>query len=290
VDPRQINTGESGKGTVTLDGPAPAGGTKVALSITKAAEYAKIPASVTVPGGESSADFTVTAVAPADDPVYTEVVIAASGSGSSKDYTFVAVPPLRLRSITADKVIYDQAGGEAVVKLNGPAPVGGTLVAVSADPLLRLGEDFITIPYGATEWSDFFGVGPAYTPGTITKPTPVTLKATLDGTTVTWNMTAKPGLVSITADLPGGWDIPDEFTAHITLGGPTDEDMPITSRPAPNDDTLALVGSPVIPKGATTYDFRMKLTGSYRRVADLFLFVAGRKVKFGINFGDTYLE
>jgi len=289
VDPWQINTGESGKGTVTLDGPAPAGGTKVTLSITEAAEYAKIPATVTVPAGESSADFIVTAVAPADDPVYTEVVIAASSGGSTQNHTFVAVPPIRLRSITADKVVYDQAGGWAVVRLNGPVPTGGVRVDVSADSPLWLVDRFVTVPSGATETSVFFHVGQDHTPGTITKPLPTALKATSDGTTVTWNMTAKPGLVSITADLPGGWDIPDEFTARITLGGPADEEMPVTGRPAPNDDTLALVGSPVIPEGATTYDFRMKFTGSYRRVADITLFVAGRKVKFGINFGNVYL-
>src|SRR5919109_5060632 len=48
---------QSSTGTVTLSGPAPAGGAQVTLSSSNGS--ASVPASVTVPGGSSSATFTV---------------------------------------------------------------------------------------------------------------------------------------------------------------------------------------------------------------------------------------
>src|SRR5437773_4081068 len=48
---------QSSTGTVTLSGPAPAGGAQVTLSSSNGA--ASVPSSVTVPAGSSSANFTV---------------------------------------------------------------------------------------------------------------------------------------------------------------------------------------------------------------------------------------
>ncbi|GAB2836533.1 hypothetical protein GCM10022221_39620 [Actinocorallia aurea] len=287
VDPGVIATGETGTGTVTLDGPAPAHGTKVTLAVTHGEAYVRIPETVTVPAGQGSADFAVTGVEPAD-AVHTDVRISASAGGSTEFRLFNVAPPLRLRSFTADKVVYDQMTGYAVLELNGPA-TPGLSVEVTGDAPLRVESSPVSFGFGTREQTVAFQVGQAFTPGTITRAVPVTLKAAGLGTTLTWGLTAAPGLVSMTADLPGGWDIPDEFTTRVTLGGPANEAMRITTRPAPNDDTLGLVDSPVIPAGATTYEFRMRLTGEYRRVADVILFVAGRKVKFGINFGNVYL-
>lgn len=57
--PKRIRKNGSGKGTVTLAGPAPAGGAVVALSSFKP-DVARVPSSVTIPAGQSSAQFTIT--------------------------------------------------------------------------------------------------------------------------------------------------------------------------------------------------------------------------------------
>src|SRR5262249_31185997 len=53
-------------GTVTLTGPAPAGGAVVTLS-SSFATLASVPPNVTVAGGASSANYTITTTAPAQD-------------------------------------------------------------------------------------------------------------------------------------------------------------------------------------------------------------------------------
>jgi hypothetical protein len=59
LSPTTVTGGQSSTGTVTLSGPAPAGGTSVALSSSNPG-VAEPPASVTVLSGASSANFSVT--------------------------------------------------------------------------------------------------------------------------------------------------------------------------------------------------------------------------------------
>ncbi len=58
VNPGTVTGGKTSQGTVILSGPAPTGGAKVSLSDNSTA--ATLPASVTVPAGSSSANFTIT--------------------------------------------------------------------------------------------------------------------------------------------------------------------------------------------------------------------------------------
>ena len=57
LDPANVFGGQSSTGTVTLSGPAPAGGAQVLLSSNNGA--ARVPSSVIVPAGATSATFTV---------------------------------------------------------------------------------------------------------------------------------------------------------------------------------------------------------------------------------------
>lgn len=59
VNPRTVQGGNNTVGTVTLNGPAPAGGALVALQSLNPA-VVQVPASVTVPAGATSAQFTIT--------------------------------------------------------------------------------------------------------------------------------------------------------------------------------------------------------------------------------------
>lgn len=58
VSPARVRGGKPATGTVTLSGPAPAGGTIVALKSNSA--KVTVPAEVTVPAGQTSASFTIT--------------------------------------------------------------------------------------------------------------------------------------------------------------------------------------------------------------------------------------
>ena len=89
VNPAIVAGGQSATGTVTLSGPAPAGGAVVALASTKPAA-ARMPASVTIGVGLVAASFAVTTSAVA---VSTAVDLRASYDGSTKVATLTVMPP-----------------------------------------------------------------------------------------------------------------------------------------------------------------------------------------------------
>lgn len=88
LDPATLVGGSSSLATVTLNGPASAGGAVVALT-SSAPATAAVPASATVPAGASSVTFTVTTTAVA---VSTTVTIAASLGGANASASLTVGP------------------------------------------------------------------------------------------------------------------------------------------------------------------------------------------------------
>ncbi|PYV11686.1 MAG: hypothetical protein DMG23_03555 [Acidobacteria bacterium] len=80
---------QSSTGTVTLNGPAPAGGAQVLLSSSNTGA-ATVPSNVTVPAGATSATFTVST-----SPVSSSTSVAISGSynGSTRTASLTVTPP-----------------------------------------------------------------------------------------------------------------------------------------------------------------------------------------------------
>jgi hypothetical protein len=70
ITPASVSGGTNATGTVFLSSPAPAGGISVTLSTSNAAA-ATVPGIVSVPGGQTSANFTVTTFAVANNTVVT---------------------------------------------------------------------------------------------------------------------------------------------------------------------------------------------------------------------------
>jgi fibro-slime domain-containing protein/RHS repeat-associated protein len=79
LSPSEVTGGAPASGTVSLTGPAPAGGVVVALASNSPA--AGVPASVTVPGGATSASFPVTTQAVS---AITDVAISATLDGTTR--------------------------------------------------------------------------------------------------------------------------------------------------------------------------------------------------------------
>jgi hypothetical protein len=82
LDPANVLGGQSSTGTVTLTGPAPAGGAQVFLSSNNGA--ATVPSSVIVPAGATSASFTVDT---SFVLISTSARISASYNGTSRSAT-----------------------------------------------------------------------------------------------------------------------------------------------------------------------------------------------------------
>ena len=87
ISPSTAPSGSNGTGTVTLQGPAPTGGVLVHLS---SVGTATVPATMTVPAGQSSGTFAVTAHNATYAPSLSTVT--ATAAGSSKQSAFTSNP------------------------------------------------------------------------------------------------------------------------------------------------------------------------------------------------------
>src|SRR2546428_3780296 len=145
VSPPSVIGGNSATGTVTLSGPAPAGGAQVTLSSNSSA--ATVPASVTVPAGATSVTFTVTTSAVAAS---TSATITAVYSGVTRTATLTVLPAiLSSLAVNPSTVTGGVQNAFGTVTLNGPAPAGGAQVALSSsNPSVASVPPSVTVPAG----------------------------------------------------------------------------------------------------------------------------------------------
>jgi hypothetical protein len=158
-DELPLSGGGSGQLTVHLNGVAPLGGAVVALA-SRYSAVASVPPTVTVPGGQSSATFTVTA--PAGRVQLRQTIVTA-------EYNETAAQGILL-TVFADKsspdlytLVVNGVSGGTTTFLGGQtvqatvafipgwtAPPGGAVVALgSSNPALATVPDRVVIPAGA---------------------------------------------------------------------------------------------------------------------------------------------
>ena len=129
VNPSSVVGGSPSTGTVTLTGPAPAGGALVSLSSDNTLA-ATVPSSVTVAAGATSATFAVTT-----SPVSgsTAVTISAVYGGVTRTASLTVTPVAAgLSSLTVNpSSVVGGSPSTGTVTLTGPAPVGGAVVSLS---------------------------------------------------------------------------------------------------------------------------------------------------------------
>jgi hypothetical protein len=178
VSPASVTGGTAVTGTVTLNGPAPVGGAQVALSDNSGAT--SLPASVTVAAGATSATFSIGTSAVADN---TAVTISASYGGATRTASLTVLPAV-LSSLTLNptQVVGGLQGSTGTVTLNGPAPAGGAVVALSSSSGAASVPGSVTIPAGAT--SATFIVNTAI----VVVATNVTITGSYKGTTRSANL------------------------------------------------------------------------------------------------------
>src|SRR5437016_790357 len=188
LNPTSVAGGNSSTGTVTLSGPAPAGGAQVTLSSSNTAA-ATVPSSVTVPAGATSATFTVsTSVVTAS----TAVTISAAYGGATRTASLAVTPapppPPTLASLGLNPT--SVTGGNSstgTVTLSGAAPTGGAQVALSSNNTAAVTvPSSVTVAAGAT--SATFTVS---TSG-VAASTTVTISAAYGGVTRSASLTVAP--------------------------------------------------------------------------------------------------
>jgi hypothetical protein len=147
--------GESVQATVTLSQPAPAGGAVVNLAgvVNNAAVTVRLPSSVTVNEGETSASFTVstaaTTLAGFTRPALVDV--QAAYGDTTQTASLAVAPPLSLTSLgVAPGNVTGGTNATGTVTLSGPAPAGGALVTLSSNNAAAVLPASVLVPAGLT--------------------------------------------------------------------------------------------------------------------------------------------
>lgn len=211
LNPSSVVGGNSSQGTVTIATPAPAGGTVVQLSSTDSV-FAHVPATVTIPFGQTSTNFTVTTTpTPSDE----WLVIRATLEATSVQADFTVLAP-KVQSFTLNPTTV--VGGNVVrgtVTLTGKAPNGGVIVALqSSNTTVATLPGSVTVAAAATTAS--FNI----TTHVVTTDTAITLTATYLDQTVTANLLVTPQGVAAVTVTPNPVVGGNTAQGRVTLGGP----------------------------------------------------------------------
>jgi hypothetical protein len=186
VNPTAVVGGNQSTGTVVLNSVAPGGGVSVALSTDNA--VAGVPASVTIPAGQSSASFAVSTTAVAAS---TTAKITATYNGTSRVTTLTVNPPPAPITVSALALNPTSVNGGSsstgTVTLGAAAPSGGAIVSLSDDSSATSVPASLTVPAGAT--SATFTV----TTTSVAATTTATISAVSGGSTRTAALTVNPG-------------------------------------------------------------------------------------------------
>jgi len=248
LSPTSVSGGTTSTGTVTLSGPAPAGGADVSLSSSNVAA-ATVPATMNIPEGASSGTFTITTLAQTSA---TSATISAAYHGLSKSaaLTVAMTPGVSSISVSPSPL---EGGGSATgyVYLNTAAPTGGAVV------LLASGSGAAIVPASVTIAAGGSSATFAITTTAVTAQTAVTISATYPaGLTATTTLTVLPSPTPLSVTLTptsvmGG----TPATATVTLSGPAPAggaDVTLTSSYV----SVATVPATInIPEGATSGTF-----------------------------------
>ena len=256
VNPASVVGGNSSTGTVTLSGPAPAGGAQVALSSSNTTA-ARTPASVTVAAGASSATFTVSTSAVSAS---TAVTISATYAGVSKTAS-LTVQPATPPAVTLNSLALNPTsvvGGNSstgTVTLSGPAPAGGAQVALSSsNTTVARTPASVTIAAGAS--SATFTVSTSV----VSASTTANISATRGGISKTASLTVKPvpppsptptSLTLSPASVVGG----NGSTGTVTLSGPAPAGGAQIALSSSNTSVARVPASVTVAAGATTATF-----------------------------------
>src|SRR6267378_1975769 len=255
LNPTSVTGGNSSTGTVTLSGPAPAGGAQVVLASNNGA--ASVPSSVAVPAGATTATFVVSTSAVAAS---TTVAISAAYGGvtRSASLTVTPAPPpaptLSSLTLNPTSVIGGVQSSTGTVTLSGPAPAGGAQVALSSNNGAASVPSSVAVPAGAT--SATFPVNTS----AVTASTTVTISASYGGATRSASLTVTPApppaptLSSLTLNPTSVIGGLQSSTGTVTLSAPAPAGGAQVALSS-NNGAASVPSSVAVPAGATSATF-----------------------------------
>src|SRR2546427_8971313 len=255
LKPTSVVGGNSSTGTVTLSGAAPSGGAVVTLSSSNTA-VARVPPSVTVAAGATSATFTVSTSAVATSTTVSISGAYGGGTRSAPPTATPAPPPAPPLSSLSLKPPNAPAGESSTrtVTLSGAAPTGGAGVTLSSNNTTAARvPSSVTVAAGAT--SATFTVSTS----AVAASTTVSISAAYGGVTRSVSLTVTPApppaptLSSLTlspANVFGG----QSSTGTVTLTGPAPAGGAQVFLSS-NNGAARVPSSVIVPAGASSVTF-----------------------------------
>jgi WD40 repeat protein len=146
LSPTTIVGGNVATGTVTLGGPAGAGG--VTVSISSSSSSASVVGTALVATGQTSGTFTITT---AGVSTQTTSKIVASLSGQSQSATLTITPASLALVTVSPTAVLGGAGSTGTVSLSGNAGSGGYIVTLASSNSAATVPKSVTVPAGQSE-------------------------------------------------------------------------------------------------------------------------------------------
>jgi hypothetical protein len=251
LTPASVVGGIPSTATVTLASPAPSVG--VAINVeTSLPLAASVPKSVTIPGGATSASFTVKTF-PVDT---TTAQLIASLDNVFQASAITVTRPAPAPSLSAASVnptsVAAGRSSTGTVTLSAPAPNSGAVVSLSDDSSATTVPTSVTVPAGSSS-ANF-----TITTTAITASTTVTISAVFGGVTRTATLTvtptapAAPSLMSppngatpaqpVTLD----WtNVPNATSYEVQVDDTSTMAAPFVANPVVTAPSVTLTGLPV---------------------------------------------
>ena len=231
---------------VTLSLPAPVGGAVVSLSSTDLA-VASVPASVLVPGGATSATFSITTSAATNA---TTVTISAFYLGITKSAT-LTVSPVAIQSVAfSPSSVTGGVNAQGGITLTAAAPPEGFTIPLSSNlPSAATVPASVTVPAGA---SSAIFTATTY-PQVATRVVQVTASGGATSATLTVQPPQLRSIVFSAAQIPGG--LADGVT--ISLSGKAPAQGIVVTLASSNPAVVPVPTTTTVTGGASTRYFTL---------------------------------
>ena len=264
VSPSNVIGGATATATVGLNYPAPQGGIQVSL-VSDNPSIASVPASVTVPGGSTSAQVsitTTTVTSPASATITASYVdVNKVSSNAQATLSIYPVPHISGITISPNEVLGGTASA-ATITLQSPAPPGGVTIALSSDtPSAAAPPASVTIPEGATTSS------PVSIPTNAVKST-VNVNITAQYISGGKTISSSSGSLTVVAPLSQLTITPNVIfsffgaVGEVVLPGPAPAGGANISLVSSDPSLLAAPSSVTIPAGASSATFNLVAGGT----------------------------
>lgn len=247
VNPTSIIGGGTSTGAVTLKSAAPTGGWPVNLSVG-VPSILSVPATVTVPAGATSTNFTITAVQTGNS--YTSGVYATDGNSSQS--TSLTIVGYRVVSLTlSPSTILGGTSSTATVTLSNPAPTGGMVVNMTNQyPTYVSCPATVTVAAGATSATFTVSTSQLYE-----VPFTNIITASVQGTSQSATLTVSTYALATVTFSPPTVVAGNSSTGTVSLWGPAPVGGWTISLVSTSPTYVSVPPSITVPAGATSATF-----------------------------------